>query len=397
MENSKRVITLQEAIEIAFAKAVPQPIEPVDYMQSAGRILARDVFADADMPPFNKSAMDGYACRREDLKKELSLLEIIPAGKMPTKAVGPGQCSKIMTGAQVPEGADTVFMVEYSEKTAPGKIRFTGEKSNSNICVKGEDLRKGELVLSAGTLLKPQHIAILAAVGCTAPEVYQVPEVGVISTGSELVSPEFNPELSQIRNSNGPQLVTQATGAGFRANYYGIVPDNKQLTRQIIEKSVAENTVTLLTGGVSVGDFDFVPEIIRELGFEIHFSKISIKPGQHTTFASKANKYIIGLPGNPVSSFIQFEVFALPFLRKLMNYEKPELLLPLAMGQSFTRKKSDREECLPVTVSSGNEVLMIDYHGSAHIHAYHQAFGFITVPAGQTEIKKGEIVYVRPL
>jgi molybdopterin molybdotransferase len=316
---------------------------------------------------------------------------------MPTKAVGPGQCSKIMTGAQVPEGADTVFMVEYSEKTASGKIRFTGEKSNSNICVKGEDLRKGELVLSAGTLLKPQHIAILAAVGCTAPEVYQVPEVGVISTGSELVSPEFNPELSQIRNSNGPQLVTQATGAGFRANYYGIVPDDKQLTRQIIEKSVAENTVTLLTGGVSVGDFDFVPEIIRELGFEIHFSKISIKPGQHTTFASKANKYIIGLPGNPVSSFIQFEVFALPFLRKLMNYEKPELLLPLAMGQSFTRKKSDREECLPVTVSSGNEVLMIDYHGSAHIHAYHQAFGFITVPAGQTEIKKGEIVYVRPL
>lgn len=397
MENSKRVITLQEAIEMAFEKAVPQATEPVDYMQSIGRILAQDVFADADMPPFNKSAMDGYACRRVDLGQELLLLEIIPAGKTPAFAVGPGQCSKIMTGAQVPEGADTVFMVEYSEQTASGNVRFTGNKTSSNICLKGEDLRKGDRVLTSGTLLKPQHIAILAAVGCTAPEVYKVPEVGVISTGSELVSPEVKPELSQIRNSNGPQLVAQTTAAGFHANYYGIVPDDKTLTREVIEKSAAENTVTLLTGGVSVGDFDFVPEIIRELGFDIHFSKISIKPGQHTTFASKSDKYIVGLPGNPVSSFIQFEVFVLPFLRKLMNYQQPEILLPLTMGQNFTRKKSDREECLPVMVSPGNEVLMIDYHGSAHIHAYHQAFGFITVPAGQTEIKKGEIVYVRPL
>lgn len=397
MGNSKHAITLQEAIEIAFSKAGAPSTETVDFMHSAGRILARDVFADADMPPFNKSAMDGYACRHEDLKNELSLLEIIPAGKTPKYPVGAGQCSKIMTGAQVPEGADTVFMVEYSGETASGKIRFTGEKTNSNICLKGEDLREGDRVLSSGTLLKPQHIAILAAVGCTAPEVYRIPEVGVISTGSELVSPEVKPGLSQIRNSNGPQLVTQATAAGFRASYYGIVPDDKLLTRQIIEKSVRENEVTILTGGVSVGDFDFVPEIIREMGFEIHFSRISIKPGQHTTFASNGDKFIIGLPGNPVSSFIQFEVFALPFLRKLMNYEKPDLLLPLVMGQTFVRKKSDRDECFPVTVNTENEVQMIDYHGSAHIHAYHQASGFITLPAGQTEIKKGEMVYVRPL
>lgn len=397
MENPERTINLRQAIEIAFSRTVSSTTEVVDFMQSAGRILAQDIFADADMPPFDKSAMDGYACRREDLGGELSLLEIVPAGKTPVHPVGAGQCSKIMTGAQVPEGADTVFMVEYSEETASGKIRFTGEKTNSNICLKGEDLRKGDQVLSSGTLLKPQHIAILASVGCINPEVFKVPEIGIISTGSELVSPEIKPGLSQIRNSNGPQLVAQATGAGFKANYYGIVPDDKSLTRQIIEKSVNENDVTILTGGVSVGDFDFVPEIIRELGFEIHFSKISIKPGQHTTFASKGNKYIIGLPGNPVSSFIQFEVFALPFLRKLMNYEKPEILLPLKMAQLFTRKKSDREECLPVKINSENEVQLVDYHGSAHIHAYHQAYGFITVPAGKAEIKKGEIVYVRPL
>jgi molybdopterin molybdotransferase len=288
-------------------------------------------------------------------------------------------------------------MVEYSEEISPEKIRFNGTKTNSNICLKGEDLKKGDLVLSSGTLLKSQHIAMLASVGCVTPLVYKNPVVGIISTGSELVNPEEIPGLSQIRNSNGPQLLAQAKTSGFPVNYYGIVPDDEQLTKQIIQKSVNESNVTILSGGVSVGDFDFVPKIIQELGFEIHFSKISIKPGQHTTFASKGNKYIIGLPGNPVSSFIQFEVFAKPFLRKLMNYQQPEYRLPMHMSHDFNRKKTDREECLPVQINDKNEVQMVAYHGSAHIHAYHQAFGYISIPAGKTEIKKGEIVDVRPL
>lgn len=391
------MISLEEALELAFLKAHTFETEQVDFMQSTGRILAQDVFADADMPPFNKSAMDGYACQHSDLGKELSVLEIIPAGQTPAHSIGSGQCSKIMTGAQVPEGADTVFMVEYSEETTSGKVRFTGEKTNSNICLKGEDLHEGELVLNSGTLLKAQHIAILASVGCTQPRVRKKPVCGIISTGSELVNPEVTPGLSQIRNSNGPQLFAQASQLGFTVNYYGIVPDDEQLTKSLIEKSVSENDVTILSGGVSVGDFDFVPQIIRELGFEIHFSKINIKPGQHTTFASKGNKYIIGLPGNPVSSFIQFEVFVLPFLRKLMNYERAQIEISLPSSQYFRRKKPDRAECLPVIITPGNEVQLVNYHGSAHIHAYHQAFGFVIIPAGKTEIMKGEIVHVRPL
>ena len=391
------MISLKEAIALANSAARILGTEPVNFLNSTNRILAQDVFADADMPPFNKSAMDGFACRRADLGQELILLEIIPAGHTPTQTVGVGQCSKIMTGAQVPEGADTVFMVEYAEETTSGKIRFTGEKTNPNICIQGEDLKKGELVLKSGTLLKPQHIAILASVGCTTPEVYRTPLAGIISTGSELVNPDQKPGLSQIRNSNGPQLFAQAKKAGFETNYYGIVPDNELQTQQMIEKSVSENDVTILSGGVSVGDFDFVPQIILKLGFEIHFSKISIKPGMHTTFASKGNKYIIGLPGNPVSAFIQFEVFVLPFLRKLMNYEQAPIEFPIPMSHDFRRKKSDREECLPVLITPENEVQLVNYHGSAHIHAYHQAFGFISIPAGKTEILKGEILHVRPL
>jgi molybdopterin molybdotransferase len=290
-----------------------------------------------------------------------------------------------------------LILVEYAEVVASGKVRFTGTKTNSNICLKGEDLKKGELVLPSETLIKPQHIAMLATVGWVSPLVYKKPLIGIISTGSELVDPEEKPQLSQIRNSNGPQLFAQSTKYGFPVKSYGIVADDEELTTQIIEKAVKESDVTILSGGVSVGDFDFVPRIILKLGFEIHFSKINIKPGQHTTFASKDNKYIIGLPGNPVSSFIQFEVFVLPFLRKLMNYSQPEIHLPIPMIHDFSRKKSDRDECLPVQLTSKNEVELINYHGSAHIHAYHQAFGFITVSAGITEIKKGEIVYVRPL
>ena len=391
------MITLEKAIEIAFSKAQIIGTEAIDLMQLTGRILSQAVFADADMPPFNKSAMDGYACRRADLGMELLVQEIIPAGQAPTRTISIGQCSKIMTGAQVPEGADTVFMVEYAEETAPLKVRFIGTNTNSNICLKGEDLKAGDLVISSGTMLKPQHIAILASVGCTNSMVYKQPGVGIISTGSELVNPEDIPQLAKIRNSNGPQLCAQATQNGFPVNYYGIVPDDEKLTTEIIEKSVEENDVTILSGGVSVGDFDFVPQIIQELGFEIHFSKINIKPGQHTTFASKGNKYIIGLPGNPVSSFIQFEVFALPFLRKLMNFELIEIRLPLLMSHDFLRKKSDKEECFPVLITKENEVHLVEYHGSAHIHAYHQAFGFITVPVGKAELNKGELVYVRSL
>lgn len=391
------MITIEQALEIAFSKAKIIGTETVDLLQSAGRILSEGVLADADMPPFNKSAMDGYACRREDLEKELTVIELIPAGQSPTHPIKPGQCSKIMTGAQLPQGADTVFMVEFSQETAPSKVRFTGEKTNSNICIKGEDLKKGNLVVSSGTMLKPQHIAMLAAVGCVNPQVYKQPVVGIISTGSELVNPDQVPGPSQIRNSNGPQLYAQATICGLKVNYYGIVTDDEQLIRQTIEQSIAQNHVTILSGGVSVGDFDFVPQIIRNLGFEIHFNKISIKPGQHTTFATKGSKTIIGLPGNPVSSFIQFEVFAKPYLWKLMNYQPVEIRLPMVMSHSFTRKKSDRDECLPVQITMKNEVQLIAYHGSAHIHAYHQAFGFITVASGKTELIKGEIVDVRPL
>ena len=396
MENHP-IISLKEALDIAFKHSVKLGAESVHYQKSVGRVLAESVYSDVDMPPFNKSAMDGYACKKEDLGKELEVLEVIPAGKSPSFKIDSGQCSKIMTGAAIPEGADTVFMVEHSEEIASGKVRFSGAKTSSNICLIGEDLKTGDLVLKAGTLIRPQHIAMLAAVGCTNPKVYKKPGVGIISTGSELVEPENKPQASQIRNTNGHQTTAQTEQCGCKVNYYGIVKDNQEATLKMIQRATEENDVTLISGGVSVGDFDYVPIVIEQLGFQILFNKLTVKPGKHTTFAVKDNKYIIGLPGNPVSSFIQFEVFVKPFLYRLMNFEKTTPSLPLPLAANFKRRKADREEFVPVTINTNNEVETIEYHGSAHIHAYHEAFGFMNIPIGVSEILKGKTVYVRPL
>ena len=396
MENHK-LISLDDALRIAFENAKALDSKLVDFTKSAGRILAEPVYSDVDMPPFNKSAMDGYACKKEDLGKLLEVLEVIPAGQSPSFSIAKGQCSKIMTGAEVPEGADTVFMVEQSQQIDANHVRFAGEKTRSNICLIGEDLKTGELVLNAGTKLGAQHIAMLAAVGCVAPRVYRKPKVGIISTGSELVEPERKPAASQIRNSNGHQLSIQAKACQFEVNYYGIVKDDRKMTYEAIKKSTDENDVTLISGGVSVGDFDFVPAIIEELNFQILFSQLTVKPGKHTTFAVNQNKYIIGLPGNPVSSFIQFEIFAKPFIYKLLNYEETKLNLPFPLAKNYKRRRADRTEYVPVMINEQNEAVTIDYHGSAHIHAYHGAFGFMTIPLGTNELQKGETVYVRPL
>ncbi len=393
-----KMIDLKEALNIALENTLSLQTETIPFMDSLGRVLAEDVHSDVNMPPFNKSAMDGYACKKEDLGKELALLEMIPAGTAPTKTIGKEQCSKIMTGAEVPKGADTVFMVEYSEIKENGKIIFIGEKTSSNICLEGEDLQQGDLVLPKGTHIKPQHIAMLAAVGCMHPKVYLQPTVGIISTGSELVEPGEMITKAKIRNSNGHQMVAQAKEMGLSVNYYGIVADDQQKTYEVIKNSAEENTITLISGGVSVGDFDFVPDAIQKMGFNILFSKIAVKPGMHTTFAVNGNnKYIIGLPGNPVSSFIQLEIFVKEILYKLMGLSKIPVLLPLEMNEGFSRKKTNREEYIPVLLTSDNKVKRVEYHGSAHIHAYHKAFGVISIAQGKQTVQKGEIVYVRPL
>lgn len=392
------MIRFEEALQTVLAKAVSVNSETVDMTESAGRVLAADVLSDMDMPPFDKSAMDGYACRRADLCNELKVQEVLAAGQLPQFSIGPGECSKIMTGAMIPEGADCVIMVEHTRETARGLIELTAEKTADNICYKGEDVKKGETVLPAGLLIRPQHIAVMATVGCTRPLVYRKVRVGILSTGDELVEPDVYPDAGKIRNSNAWQLMAQAKAMNVEPYYFGIAPDEEKQTLALIQKATATCDVILLTGGISMGDYDFVPAVLREAGFSFHFKSLAVQPGRPTLFGTNQDKkFCFGLPGNPVSSFNQFELLVKPLLYKLMGHDYEPVILRLPLAVDYKRKKSERLSFIPVHLNTKSEILPVDYHGSAHINALTGAYGLMSVPIGVTEIRKGEFADVRPV
>lgn len=380
-----------------MGRARPLDSEPVGLNEALNRVLAQDVHSDMDMPPFVKAAMDGYACRREDLANELHLVEAVKAGDVPQKTVGPGQCTKIMTGGMVPEGADCVIMVEKTETPTADTVRFTGESTRDNICLKGEDIETGDIVARKGTRLRPAHIAMLASVGCARPEVARKPNVGIIATGDELVEPEVKPDVSQIRTSNSVQLVAQVQTADALPTYYGIAKDTDESLDATLKKAMAENDVVLLSGGVSMGDFDLVPGIMKANGFDILFDEIAVKPGRPTTFGVSPGCYCVGLPGNPVATFTQFELLVKPFLYKLMglDFRPPNLLLPLA--QAVTRKRAERESWIPVRITGDGKVEPCQFHGSAHVDALCGADGLTSIPDGVATLEAGTLVTVRPL
>jgi molybdopterin molybdotransferase len=388
------MISFEEAYRKVVGSAAVLGNEVVGLAASLGRILAGDVTSDSDMPPFDKSAVDGYACRKADLNDELEVIEVIPAGKVPEKTITSGKCAKLMTGGMVPDGADTVIMVEYTVESGINKIRFVHEKTSANICYLGEDIRKDEIVLKKGTLIRPQEIAVLASVGCVEPKVFCRPVVGIISTGDELVEPDQVPAKSQIRNSNAAQLIAQVQKAGAVPQYFGIAADNEEATRKIIIEALENSDMVLLTGGVSMGDFDFVPQILEELGISIQFKSMAVQPGRPTVFGIRDGKYLFGLPGNPVSSFVQFELLVKPLIFALMGCDFKPLELKLPMGEKYVRRQTKRKSFVPVFIKTG-KVYPVEYHGSAHIHSYIFADGLVAVELGETTLEEGAIVDVR--
>ena len=372
----KTMISFEEAIQITNGFALPFRREHVDLLDALNRTLAEDIISDIAMPPFNKSAMDGYACRKSDLKNILHIIEEIGAGAIPQKTIGENQCARIMTGAKVPEGADIVIMKEDVEETGSERIRLITENLRTNICYEGEDVRFGDLVLRKGDLILPAQIAILASVGCTNPLVYAVPSVSIISTGNELVEPDQNPGIAKIRNSNSYQLAAQVQQLGITPVYLGIIRDEEQNLLDVLTSAIGKYDITIISGGVSVGDFDFVPKILKSLNVNIR---------------------VHGMTGNPVSSFVQFEVLVRPFINTLLGKTKAETFLYLPIEEEYIRKKGDLLIFVPVTLTRKGTVLPLEYHGSAHIHAYSLAQGIMEIPQGISTIKKGETVRVRPL
>ena len=389
------MITFDEALAILLSSARPLPTERVSLFEANLRVLAEDIVSDMDMPPFDKSAMDGYACRRADLAQStLRIIEEIPAGIWPTQDILPGTCARILTGAPVPTGADCVIMQEQTTRDGD-TVRILEPGTAGNICRKAEDIRSGDCILRAGERITPAHIAALAAVGIAHPKVSRRPRVAVLATGDELVEPSVAPKPGQIRNSNGWQVCAQVNAMGAVADYRGIVGDRKDTLRTALEGAMAEADVLMISGGVSTGDFDLVPGMLDTLGFTIHFDSIAMQPGRPTLFGRKGNLYCCGLPGNPVATYVGFELLFKPFLLRLMGHAYHPLIIEAKLGMSLRRRKANRQTFIPVRLTAPDRALPIDYHGSAHINAMTYSDGVIDFPLGTTEIHEGSTVRVR--
>jgi molybdopterin molybdotransferase len=391
------MISFEKAYETVMSSAFSIGAETVTFIESLNRVLAEDIESDIDMPPFNKSTVDGFACRKKDLGEAMEILETIAAGTNPTKTVSANQCSRIMTGAPIPVGADTVFMVEDSVILPSGKAKYTGSFTKENIAYKGEDIIIGKIVVKKGKLIRPQEVAVMASVGCTTAVVSRKPVVAVISSGDELVEPFSKPGPGQIRNSNAYQLLAQLLRAGALGKYYGIARDNKDETYELVKQAISECDIVLLTGGVSMGDFDFIPGVIERAGVKILFSRVNVQPGKPTTFGVHPDALVFGLPGNPVSSFTQFELLVRPLISKMMGYELNQVEIKLPMKVPFSRRLADRLAFIPVILTTDGMVAPVEYHGSAHISALSLSDGIIKLSAGIKSIAKGEIVSVRQI
>ncbi len=391
----RTMITFEEAYKIVTGAAFRLGSEVVRLEEAAGRALVASVKSDMNMPPWDKSAVDGYACRTGDLGHELTVLETIAAGALPEKEVVAGTCARIMTGAALPAGADYVFMLEETEVLADGRVKHTGRGGRDNIARKGEDISVGAAVLRPGHYLRPQDIAVMASVGAMEVTVSRRPEVGVISTGNELVEPHLMPAAAQIRNSNASQLMVQIERAGATGRYYGIATDDEESTTTLMKKALDENDVVIISGGVSFGDFDVVPQVMRNLGLTIHFDQVAMQPGKPLTFCTGKNRALFGLPGNPVSTFVQFEVMVRHFLDLMTGVTGRAPVLQLQLAENYSRKRAERLSWIPCIITPEGQALPVEYHGSAHISSYIDAWGIITIPRGQSWIPKGEMVSVR--
>ncbi len=390
-----QIISEEEARSILLAKTSPLGSERVLVEAALGAVLAEEVVSDVDMPPFNRAAMDGYAVRLADIAAtpvELTIVEHIKAGDAPKHPVGTGECSEIMTGAPVPDGADAVVQVEHTEPAAENLVRILEPLAGkTNIARQGEDLGRGDVVLKPGRLLRSAEVGLLAMVGRREVQVYQRPTVSILATGDELIEPDQVPRPGQTRNCNNFSLLAECARAGFQATALGIARDTREELETKIRAGL-EADVLLVSGGVSMGKYDLVPEVFEALGIVVHFTKVAIKPGKPTVFATRGKKLVFGLPGNPVSVIVVFRLFVEPALRRLAGRTD---LLPRMVSVTLTtsvRSRGERRSYLLVRLRSSDRGLLaepVPSHGSADLMALTNADALIQVEAGAGEVSAG--------
>ncbi len=345
MVEMRKPIPVAEAVQLVMEHIHSIGTEMVPLEQTYGRILAQPIIAQHDVPSFDRSPYDGFAIRAQDTagasgdnRVAFDVIGEIGAGYVADRAIGDGEAYRIMTGAPIPDNADAVVMLEQTVEQENG---FTLRKSFSpgeNISIKGEDAKEGELLIEAGTVIHPGTIALLATFGYANVEVAKCPIVGILSTGTELLSVDEQLVLGKIRNSNGPMIAAQLDRMGIRYQSYGMESDDLDACTAIVEQALAETDVLITTGGVSVGDYDYLPAIYERLGAKVLFNKVAMRPGSVTTVAVLGSQLLFGLSGNPSACFTGFELFARPSIIGMMGGTAPYMpRMTVKLGEDFVK------------------------------------------------------------
>jgi molybdopterin molybdotransferase len=394
------MLTVEEAQALVMAEIAPGPVERVPLDDALGRVLREDIAATSDLPPADNSAMDGYAVRAEDVARVPARLPVtgdIPAGHPSSRALEPGTAMRIMTGAFVPDGADTVVQVELTDGGMEVVTIGQSLPVGANIRRRGADMHQGDVVLRSGTRIGPAEMAMLASVQKTVVAVGRRPEVAILSTGDELVDVDGVLEPGKIVNTNAHLLAALVREAGAVPRVLGIVRDTKEATIAALETALASDFV-LSSGGVSVGAYDFVKAALEELGAETRFWRVAMKPGKPVVLSTLRNRVVFGLPGNPVSCLVSFHLFARPALRKAMG--ETGALFPTmvhARVDGALKGATDRRVYVRVHVASRDGELVahpLASQGSGSLTSMIGANGLAMVESGTLTIPPGTIAPV---
>jgi molybdopterin molybdotransferase len=382
------MLEVREARRVILQHASPLAPELTPLSTAAfGHVLGESIRSDLDMPPFDKALMDGYAVRCAD-SGERVVIEEVAAGQVPTRPLGPGQATRVMTGAPLPPGCDGVVPHEQTTLCGDRLTLHVEPVAERFLLRRASEYAAGQEVLPAGSVLTPQAIGVLAAVGKTAVRLIAPPRVAVIATGDELVEPPLMPRQGQLRNSNAPMLMALSHRAGGLPFYLGIGRDSLESLRPLIAEALQTAAVVLLSGGVSAGKRDLVPEALASLGVTIHFHQVAMKPGKPLLFGTQQGKLVFGLPGNPVSSFVCFELLLRPAIRQMAGYRSldwPCRSLPLAVD--FVHE-SDRPTYHPARVE-GESVAPVPFQASASLYCLLPANALMELPAGTLRLRAG--------
>ncbi len=393
--------TFEEARKIILDSVVPLGVEKVEILSAVGRVLAEDISAPWDMPLWDNTAMDGYALHADDCPETatLKLAGFLPAGDHMTEEVERGTAVKIMTGAPIPPGADAVVPYEETEEKGDQVFIKTAVKPGDHIRFKGEDVKTGEMVLPAGTLLRPSEISMLASFGKIFVPVHRRVRVAILSTGDELLEPGEALVPGKIINSNSLALAAAVIQAGGIPVMLGIARDNRDSLREKLVEGLRAD-VLITSAGVSAGDCDYVRDVLREMMVTQVFWKVDIKPGRPTAFGLRDGKPVFSLPGNPVSSLLTFEEFVRPALLKMMGHSRVLRPMVKATLKEGVRKKTGRVNFVRVAVEQENGEFVVQSAGkqeTGYLKTLLLADGIAVIPADQGDLKAGDRVDVHLL